>query len=216
MPGCKAWLEDDALLLDLPEIGPVYLAHIADAGATAPAASLFTASGEVATINDLLDALSGPVPQPAPPEQAESLPPAPEAESLPPAPEAESLPAAIERVEDLPPSSAQSEADGPPARAVPLTIGLPAALAGAPDRVVLVVVHGLPEGRQPVGGHRERRWQLAACAPGSARTVAHAAAQLGIRPQRGDLGDCDRESRGRPDRRREHRHRALALRRGRP
>ena len=155
MPGCKAWLEDDALLLDLPEIGPVYLAHIADAGATAPAASLFTASGEVATINDLLDALSGPVPQPAAPEHAESLPAAPEAESLPPAPEAESLPAApeaeslppaIERVEDLPPSSVQRDADGPPARAVPLTIGLPDALAGAPDRVVLVVVRGLPEG----------------------------------------------------------------------
>ena len=73
MPGCKAWLEDDALLLDLPEIGPVYLAHISDAGATAPAASLFTASGEVATINDLLNALSGPVPLAGAPEQAESL-----------------------------------------------------------------------------------------------------------------------------------------------
>ena len=134
----------------------MYLAHIADAGATAPAASLFTASGEVATINDLLDALSGPVPQPAvpeqaeslpaAPEQAESLPPAPEAESRPAAPEAESLPAAIERVEDLPPSSVQRDADGPPARAVPLAIDLPAALAGAPDRVALVVVRGLPEG----------------------------------------------------------------------
>ncbi len=76
MPECKAWLEDDALLLDLPEIGPVYLAHIADAGATAPAASLFTASGEVATISDLLNALSGPVSHPGAPEQADRLPPA--------------------------------------------------------------------------------------------------------------------------------------------
>jgi hypothetical protein len=127
MPGCKAWLEDDALLLDLPEIGPVYVAHIADAGATAPAASLFTASGEVATIGDLLDALSRPVPQPVAPEQADSRPPA------------------AERVDDLPPTSLPSDV-GPSARAVPLTIGLPDALAAAPDRVVLVVVRGLPEG----------------------------------------------------------------------
>ena len=128
MPECKAWLEDDALLLDLPEIGPVYLAHIGDAGATAPAASLFTASGEVATISDLLSALSGPVSLAAAIEHPEYL------------------PAVTERADHLPPSPVPSAADGSTARALPLTIGLPDALAAAPDRVVLVAVRGLPEG----------------------------------------------------------------------
>jgi hypothetical protein len=160
MPGCKAWLEDDALLLDLPEIGPVYLAHIADAGATAPAASLFTASGEVATIGDLLTALSAPVPPAtAPGQQAERVPASPEqqAESLPAAPEqaervaaarepVESLQPAIEALDQLPPASTQGNADGPTTQAVPLAIALPDALAAAPDRVVLLVVRGLPEG----------------------------------------------------------------------
>jgi hypothetical protein len=129
MPDCKAWLEDDALLLDLPEIGPVYLAHISDAGATAPAASLFTASGEVATINDLLSALSGPAPLAAATEE-----------------QAKSLPTATERLDHLPPSPLACDAAAPSAPAVPLTIGLPDVLAAAPDRVVLVVVRGLPEG----------------------------------------------------------------------
>jgi hypothetical protein len=175
MPECKAWLEDDALLLDLPEIGPVYLAHISDAGATAPAASLFTASGEVATISDLLNALSGPVPLAGAPEQAESLAPAAEpVDDLPPpssqsgaddpsacavplaialpdalavaTQQAESLPAAAQRLDDFGPSPAPCEADAPSPRAVPLTVGLPDALAAAPDRAVLMVVHGLPEG----------------------------------------------------------------------
>ena len=175
MPGCKAWLEDDALLLDLPEIGPVYLAHIGDAGATAPAASLFTASGEVATISDLLNALSGPLFHPDAPEQADRLTPdADQVDDLPPplaqsgaddpsecavplaiaradalagaTQQAESLPAAAQRRDDFGPSPVPSAADGSTARALPLTIGLPDALAAAPDRVVLVAVRGLPEG----------------------------------------------------------------------
>ena len=175
MPGCKAWLEDDALLLDLPEIGPVYLAHIGDAGATAPAASLFTASGEVATIGDLLNALSGPVPHPAAPEQADRLAPAAEPVDDLPAPsaqsgaddpsacavplaialpdalavamqQAQSLPAAAERLDDFGPSPVPCAAGAPTAHAVPLTIALPDALAAAPERIVLVVMRGLPEG----------------------------------------------------------------------
>ena len=184
MPGCKAWLEDDALLLDLPEIGPVYLAHIADAGATAPAASLFTASGEGATISDLLGALSGPVSLPAATEREGR-------ESCRPT-EPECLPPVTERADDLPPSSVQCDADGSPARALPLTIGLPDALAGAPDQVVLVAMRGLPE-----GASLRRAWRAAMAAgclrPGSARAVAYAAAQLGIRPQPGDLSDRHRE-----------------------
>jgi hypothetical protein len=128
MPQCKAWLEDDALLLDLPGIGPVYLAHISDAGATAPAASLFTASGEVATISDLLNALSRPVPLAAATEQAATP------------------PTATERLDHLPPLQAPCAVDAPSARAVPLTISLPDALAAAPERVVLVVMRGLPDG----------------------------------------------------------------------
>ena len=72
LPECHAWLEDDALLLDLPTVGPVYLARLDDAGVAAPAASLFMANGAVATIDHLLGALSGAVTPLPSMEQADS------------------------------------------------------------------------------------------------------------------------------------------------
>ena len=44
------------------------------------------------------------------------------------------------------------DADGRSAHAVPLAIALPDALAAAPDRVVLLVVRGLPEGARLSAG----------------------------------------------------------------
>jgi hypothetical protein len=188
LPECHAWLEDDALMLDLPAVGPVYLARLDDAGVAAPAASMFMANGEVATIDHLLSALSGPAtppafehmdPPPPPPaaEQVDSLAPAPAtkpADFLAPAAVTEPAdplppPAAFEQEDSLAPApatepagfpgpaAATEQADPPPPpppltpaaalrQPVPLSIGLPDAFAATPDRVVLIVVRGLPEG----------------------------------------------------------------------
>jgi hypothetical protein len=117
-PACRAWLEDDALRIDLPGIGVVELARAGDDAIAAPSVSLFMASGEVATIDDLLRALSGPAALTSVNGEAGPLDPA------------------------LPPL----DADAQRRRSVPLMLGLPDALAHAPERVALLVVRGLPEG----------------------------------------------------------------------
>ena len=162
MPGCKAWLEDDALLLDLPEIGPVYLAHIADAGATAPAASLFTASGEVATISDLLNALSGPVSHPAAPEQAERLP-------------------AAERWMIFPSIGAKRRRH-PSACAVPLAIAVPDVLA------VAIAAGGEPSGPTPtaISAQRGAGAPHRACGTAHDRSAGRARRRAGADRARGD------------------------------
>jgi hypothetical protein len=116
-PDCKAWLEGDALRIDLPEVGALDLARTDEDALAAPSVSLFMASGEVATIDDLLSALSTPI---APPSVTGYADP-----PKPPAPQYATV--------------------GQPPLPVPLTIGLPDALAAEPDRVALVVVRGLPE-----------------------------------------------------------------------
>jgi hypothetical protein len=117
-PGRRAWLEGDALRIDLPEVGVVDLARADDDAIAAPSVSLFMASGEVATIDDLLSALRRPI----------------------------ALPSATGPADPLDPVMPQFEADGQRRRSVPLTIGMPDALAAEPDRVALVLVRGLPEG----------------------------------------------------------------------
>jgi hypothetical protein len=116
-PDCQAWLEGDALRIDLPEFGAVDLARPDDAAA-APSVSLFMASGEVATIDDLLSTLSRPIA----PLSASGY------------------------ADPLDPPLPQCDADGHASRSVPLAIGLPDALATEPDRVALIVVRGLPKG----------------------------------------------------------------------
>jgi hypothetical protein len=56
-PGCSAWMAGAALVIALPRIGQIYLAPgIAEVGA-GPLASVFTSSGETATLEDLARAL---------------------------------------------------------------------------------------------------------------------------------------------------------------
>jgi hypothetical protein len=124
-PACKAWLEGDALRIDLPEVGVVDLARTDDdAGAAAPSVSLFMASGEVATIDDLLSALSTPI---APPS-------------------------ASGHDDPLDPPLPRYATDRQPPPAAPLAISLPDPLAAEPDRVALVVVRGLPKGARLSAG----------------------------------------------------------------
>jgi hypothetical protein len=117
-PECKAWLQGDALRIELPEVGTVDLARADDDALAARSVSLFMASGEVATFDDLLSALGRHI----------------------------TPPSAIGYADPLDPALPQRAADARAPRAVPLTIGLPDALAAEPDRVALVVVRGLPEG----------------------------------------------------------------------
>jgi hypothetical protein len=124
-PACKAWLEGDALRIDLPEVGAVDLARTDDdAGAAAPSVSLFMASGEVAAIDDLLSALST----------------------------ATAPAAATGHADPLDPPLPRYATDRQPPPAVLLAIGLPDPLAAEPDRVALVLVHGLPKGARLSAG----------------------------------------------------------------
>jgi hypothetical protein len=117
-PECKAWLEGDALRIDLPEVGAVDLARADDDALAERSVSLFMASGEVATIDDLLSALGRPL----------------------------TPPSAIGHVDPLDPALPQHAADERAPRPVPLAICLADALAAERERVTLVVVRGLPKG----------------------------------------------------------------------
>lgn len=57
---CRAWLEGDELVIDLPTVGRVHLAPGAAAVGTGAPASLFMSSGETATLEDLAGALGQP------------------------------------------------------------------------------------------------------------------------------------------------------------
>ena len=110
VPACRAWIERDELVIDLPTVGQVHLAQsIGDVGTAL--ASVFRSSGETATIADLARALGYP----------------------------SALPTATGHDRVVAPVAA------PAPRSVPLKLGLPDALAGAPDRVVVIVVRGLPK-----------------------------------------------------------------------
>jgi hypothetical protein len=117
-PKCRTWLEDDALRIDLPEVGAVELVRADGDAAAAPSVSLFMANGELATIHDLLSALGMPLAAPSAPAHGDPL----------------------------DPPGRKSLADRHLAGAAPIALGLPDALAAEPDRVALVVVRGLPAG----------------------------------------------------------------------
>ena len=123
-PACKAWLEGDALRIELPKVGAVDLVRTDQGAIAAPSVSLFMASGEMAAIDDLLSALSTPL----------------------------TPPSASGHADPLDPPLPRYATDRQPLPAVPLTVGLPDALAAEPDRVALVVVHGLPEGARLSAG----------------------------------------------------------------
>jgi hypothetical protein len=126
-PACRARIEGDALVIDLPTVGQVHLAHSIDDTGTDAVATMFRSSGETATIADLARALGYPAaPPPAPgPERVETPVAAP-----PPAPE---------------PDRVETPVAAPPTRSVPLHLALPDVGAAGPSGVALVVVRGLPQ-----------------------------------------------------------------------
>ena len=133
LPGCAVEGAEDALLLQLPAVGVARLANLGDAAAAGPRVSIFRTNGEAAGMADMLAEL-GRAPVPPPPAAA-------------------GLEGAA--VSSPPPSSVapdggaanRSGAAGPSmAAAVPLTVSLPGAAGVDAERIVVVVVGGVPQG----------------------------------------------------------------------
>lgn len=116
-PDCKAWIEDDDLVIDLPRVGPVHLARSSGDLGSGALASVFMSSGETATLDDLVRALD----RPSGTATAIGCDPATRHDP------------------------AMTSFDAAPTHSVPLNINLPDAVAAEPDGVALVVVRGLPE-----------------------------------------------------------------------
>jgi hypothetical protein len=128
---CRTWIEDDALIIDLPEVGALYLVR-SDPAEPGARVSMFKPDGETATIDELLEALSRPL----------VLPEVEASRHEDAAPTTANLSSAGDP--DLaPPQADRTQA---PPRRVPVSVGLPEAFAANPDDVALVVVRGLPHG----------------------------------------------------------------------
>jgi hypothetical protein len=61
-PDCRAWIEGDELVIDLPTIGQVHLARSLEEVGTGALASAFMSNGETATLNDLARDVGQPAP----------------------------------------------------------------------------------------------------------------------------------------------------------
>jgi hypothetical protein len=132
LPDCRTWLEDGALIIDLPEVGALHFSRHDPAAGQGPSVSVFMPDGDTATIDELIGALS---------------------RSL------TSLQAhVVQRERDDPtitdetPAADRPTASGPgdPAadapRPVPLAVRLPDGLGAQEGEVALVVVRRLPAG----------------------------------------------------------------------
>jgi hypothetical protein len=174
-PDCRTWLEEDALTLDLPDIGPVYLVR-SDPADQGPSVSVFMPDGDTATIDDLLAALSRPLTSP----DAEALAceeadpiiagPSPAGEA---APDAEPL---VDRTDPIiaEPSPAGEAADHAAAwvdRAVPI-IAEPATAGEAPPDAAALVARADPTMARPASvGAPVGATMSGEPAPGSPREV---------------------------------------------
>jgi hypothetical protein len=61
-PDCRAWIEGDELVIDLPTIGQVHLARSLEDAGTGARASVFMSNGETATLDDLARDVGQPAP----------------------------------------------------------------------------------------------------------------------------------------------------------
>ena len=58
LPDCRTWLEDGALIIDLPEVGALHFSRHDPAAGQGPSVSVFMPDGDTATIDELIGALS--------------------------------------------------------------------------------------------------------------------------------------------------------------
>ena len=131
LPGCRTWIEDDALIIDLPEVGALQFVR-SDPADPGPAVSVFMPDGDTATIDELLEALSRPLTSPD--DQAH-----PHEDAIPPA----TARSGVGDPDPAPPP--EGPPSGPPSQ-IPVSVRLPEAFAATADDVALVVVRGLPHG----------------------------------------------------------------------
>jgi hypothetical protein len=129
-PDCRTWIEDDALIIEVPEVGALHFVR-SDPAAPGPSVSVFMPDGETATIDELLEALSRPLTSP----DDEAF---PHEDAIPPA-------AAHSGACDPDPASPPQGPARPP-RQIPVSVRMPEAFAARAEEVALVVVRGLPHG----------------------------------------------------------------------
>lgn len=148
LPDCRTWIEDGALVIDLPEVGAVRFVR-ADPGADGqPAVSVFMPDGDTATIEELLGALS-------------RSPTSPSAAAL---RSKEAEPTITDRSVggDPDPALESSDPPGMSAQQMPLPVDLPGSFAAGLQDVALVVIRGLPHGASLSAGvaSGDGSWQL--------------------------------------------------------
>jgi hypothetical protein len=129
---CKTWIEDDALVIELAEVGAVRFARYDPGAAEGPAVSVFTPDGEIAAIDELMGALSR---SPTTPQDYAAR-------------RDPDGPRPIETPADRDPTPASAPCQSPAGSSlpVPLAIRLPDTPGARPDEVALVVVRRLPAG----------------------------------------------------------------------
>ena len=132
LPDCRTWIEDDALVIELAEIGAVRFPRHDPAAAEGPAVSVFTPDGEIATIDELTSALSRSLTSPHDYASSRDLDGPPRTGGPP--------------DEDPEPASKACALPGEPALSVPLAIALPDSTGARPDEAAVVVVRRLPAG----------------------------------------------------------------------
>jgi hypothetical protein len=132
LPDCRTWIEDGALVIELAEIGPVRFPRHDPTAAQGPAVSVFTPDGEIATIDELMSALSRSLTSPQ--DYASRCDPD------------DPLPTQGPTDEPPGPAAAPCASPGGPARGVPMAIRLPDMPGARPDEITLVVVRQLPAG----------------------------------------------------------------------
>jgi hypothetical protein len=136
LPDCRTWLEDGALIIDLPEVGALHFSRHDPAAGQGPSVSVFMPDGDTATIDELIGALSRSLTSP----QAHVV------------PHEQDDPTITDQSSGADPgtTSALTSAPGDPfsdaPRPVPLAVRLPQGLGAEEGEVALVVVRRLPAG----------------------------------------------------------------------
>ena len=135
LPDCRTWLEDGALIIDLPEVGALHFSRHDPAAGQGPSVSVFMPDGDTATIDELIGALSRSLTSP----QAHVVPHEQDDPTI-----TDQSPGADPGIALTPLRTGRSASDAP--RPVPLAVRLPQGLGAQEGEVALVVVRRLPAG----------------------------------------------------------------------
>jgi hypothetical protein len=132
LPDCRTWIEDGALVVDLPQVGELRFQRHDPAAGHEPLVSVFMPDGETATIDQLMSALSRPLTLPA----AEDLRPA----------QVEPAMAGPSVAADLDPAPEPRDPPSSAPHRVALGLRLSEGVGAPAGEAALVVVRRLPPG----------------------------------------------------------------------